>query len=62
MPALETFDWFARETQPRAPESVRKYLEEQRSYLLNIRNENERRRFVEEVILHARSMMQERKH
>ncbi|GJQ20491.1 MAG: hypothetical protein HBSIN02_08460 [Bacteroidia bacterium] len=59
MPALETFDWFFREVQSRASEAVKKYLQEQRAYLLNIRNENERRRFLEEVMLEARSLMQE---
>ncbi|MBI4418320.1 MAG: hypothetical protein HY563_06050 [Ignavibacteriales bacterium] len=61
MPALETFDWFMNQIEPRSHEGVRKYLEEQRQYLLNIRNENERRRFVEEVMLEARAMLQERK-
>ncbi|MEP0821917.1 MAG: hypothetical protein HRF44_03630 [Ignavibacterium sp.] len=61
MSALETFDWLSREVQSRATEAVQKYLREQRAYLLNIRNENERRRFVEEVMLEARSLMQEQK-
>lgn len=55
MPALETFDWLKRELWPTAQNDLRLYLQEKRKYLLNIRNENERRRFVDEVLLEVRS-------
>lgn len=57
MPALETFDWFKEELWPSAPAELRGYLEEKRKHLLKIRNENERRRFIEEVMQDVRARM-----
>lgn len=54
MPALETFDWLRNELWPHAQNDLRRYLEEKRKYLLNIRNENERRRFIEEIMTEVR--------
>lgn len=58
MPAIVTFDWLKKELWPAAQNDLRLFLEEKRKYLLNIRNENERRRFVDEVLaeVHARRM------
>lgn len=57
MPALETYDWFKNEVWPLASEELRTYLEEQRAYLLTIRNENERQRFTREVMDTVKQMM-----
>lgn len=57
MPAIETFDWLKKELWPTAQNDLRLYLEEKRKYLLNIRNENERRRFVDEILLEVRSLV-----
>lgn len=61
MPAIETFDWFTKETWPQAGEDLRRLLQQQREYLLNIRNENERRRFVEEIMTEARTLIRSKK-
>lgn len=55
MPAIETFDWLRKELWPAAQKDLRLFLEEKRKYLLNIRNENERRRFVDEVLSEVRA-------
>ncbi len=56
MPAIETFDWFRKEVWSSLDEEARKYLETQRDYLLILRNEDERRRFIEEVISSTREL------
>ncbi|HEX9615639.1 MAG TPA: hypothetical protein VGA55_09025 [Bacteroidota bacterium] len=61
MPAIETFDWFRQHVWPQAGEELRRLLEQQRAYLMNIRNENERRRFVEEIMLEARTLIRSKK-
>lgn len=61
MPAIETFDWLKNELWPQASNELQEYLERQRSYLLTIRNENERRRFVEEVMRESRSLLRKRR-
>lgn len=55
MPAIETFDWLKKELWPTAQNDLRLFLEEKRKYLFTIRNENERRRFVEEILTEVRS-------
>jgi len=57
MPALETFDWLKNELWPNAQNDLRLFLQEKRKYLLNIRNENERRRFVDEILSEVRSRL-----
>ncbi|MBI2619170.1 MAG: hypothetical protein HYW57_03730 [Ignavibacteriales bacterium] len=61
MPALETYDWFKKEVWSQVDDEVRKYLEDQREYLLNIRNENERQRFTHEVMDAVKRMMKKTK-
>jgi hypothetical protein len=56
MPALESFDWYLQQVSPQLGEEVRKYLEAQRRYLLTLRNEDERRRFVANVIQQVKEM------
>ncbi len=57
MPALETYDWYLQQVWPQLDEEVRKYLKTQRRYLLTLRNEDERRRFVENVIKQVKEML-----
>ena len=61
MPALETFDWFKNEIWPKANDEMKKFLQERREYLLQIRNENERRRLIEEVIAEVKGAMKKQK-
>ena len=50
MPAIETFDWFKNQIWDQLSDDARRTLDEQRDYLLTIRNENERRRFIDDLI------------
>ena len=61
MPAMETFDWFRNEVGPMVNEEIRTFLDRQRDYLLSIRNENERRRLTDELILQVKEMMNKQK-
>jgi len=61
MPALDTFDWFKKEIWPKANDEVKKFLDERRDYLLQIRNENERRRLIEKIITEIKSVMKKQK-
>ena len=61
MPALETFDWFKNEIWPKANDQVKEFLTERRSYLLQIRNENERRRLIEEIMAEVKAAMKKQK-
>ena len=56
MPALETFDWFARQVFSSADDEVKKYLETQRDSLLKMRNEDERRRLIDGVMTSVKGM------
>jgi len=58
---METFDWFRNEVRPMVNEEIQKFLDRQRDYLLNIRNENERRRLTDELILQVKEMMKKQK-
>lgn len=61
MPAIETFDWFKKEIWPKATDDVKRFLDERREYLLQIRNENERRRLIEEVLADVKNVMKKQK-
>ena len=61
MSAIQTFDWFKDEIWAQAGEDLRRFLQKQRAYLLDIRNENERRRFAEEIMLEMRSLIRTKK-
>ena len=50
MPAIDTFDWFRKQVWDQLGDEARHTLELQRDYLLTIRNENERRRFIDDLM------------
>lgn len=56
MAALQTFDWLVRQLWPNPDDETKKAVGEKRDHLLKIRNENERLRFVEEVMREAREI------
>lgn len=56
MAALHTFEWLVQQLWPNPDEETRKELDGKRDRLLKIRNENERLRFVEEIMREAREM------
>lgn len=60
MAAIDTFDWFKKEIWQSLPEDARVRLDQKRRYLLQIRNENERRRFVEELMIEMGQRMKKK--
>ena len=50
MSAIDTFDWFKKQVWDQLTDDARQSLEQRREYMLTIRNENERRRFIDELI------------
>ena len=56
MAALHTFEWLVQQLWPNPDEETRKELDSKRDRLLKIRNENERLRFVEEIMREAREV------
>lgn len=50
MPAIDTFDWFKRQLWSLTDDESRAFLRDQRQYLMTIRNEDERRRYTEEIM------------
>lgn len=56
MAALYTFEWLVQQLWSNPDEETRRELDSKRDRLLKIRNENERLRFVEEIMREAREM------
>ena len=56
MAARDTFEWLTSQFWPVPDNDAKKFIHEQREYLLNIRNENERERFVQELLLQLREL------
>jgi len=54
MAALDTFDWFTSSGLKNLDEEIQLFIKTQRAYLLTLRNEDERQRFVEGVIQELR--------
>ena len=48
MAAFDTFDWFVSIGLSRQDDETKKLIDEQRAYLLSLRNEDERQRSVDE--------------
>jgi len=46
MAAIDTYDWVVQRFLPNPDDATKKFLRDQREYLLSIRDENQRRRFV----------------
>lgn len=56
MAAADAFDWFVSSLGASRDETLGMYIRESRSYLLTLRSEDERQRFVEQVIAEIRRM------
>ena len=56
MAALDTFEWFVSTTIKNPDEETKRYILRQREYLFSLRSEDERQRFVDEVIQELREM------
>lgn len=56
MAARDTFEWLAGQFWPDPDNDAKKFIHAQRDYLLTIRNENERERFVRELLVQLREL------
>ena len=56
MASIETFEWLFREFWPNPDAEGKRMIDDRRDYLLNIRSEDERRRYIGELIEQLREM------
>ena len=54
MAAIDTFDWFISTGLSKPDDETKRLIDEQRAYLLSLRNEDERQRSVDEWIREIR--------
>ena len=54
MAAIDTFDWFADKFYRMPDETTKQFLEKERNYILSMRNENERLRYIETLMHQVR--------
>lgn len=54
MAALDTFEWLVKQFWPNPDAETKKMIENHRDTLLNIRNENERLLYIEELMEESR--------
>ena len=54
MAAIDTFDWFSEKFYPTPDDETRRFLREERTYILAIKNENERLRYIDTLIRQVR--------
>lgn len=57
MAALDTFEWFIRHFYPNPDAATAELLRREREYLMEIRNENERLRYIDELMRQVRESM-----
>lgn len=55
MAAIDTFDWLVSTGLKNPDDELTKFVVAQRTYLLTLRNEDERQRFVNELMLEFRN-------
>ncbi len=55
MSAYDTFEWYVTTMINNQSEDIQQYIKSQREYLFTLRSEDERQRFVDEVIEEFRS-------
>jgi hypothetical protein len=56
MSAIDTFNWTLQQEAPQPDESMKKFIDDKRDYLLSLRSEDERRRFVRELAVQLKQM------
>lgn len=60
MAALETFEWIVEQSWSNADDETRQLVNSQRNYLLKIRSEDERQRYLEVLVSHMRDSKKKR--
>ena len=61
MAAIESFNWFIQTNIPSPSDEVQQTIIRQRDYLLTLRNEDERQRYVEEAYHELREVLKRSK-
>ena len=56
MSAVESFDWFVSLVIQNSNPEIRDYIKRQREYFLTLRSEDERLRFVEQLIAESKDI------
>jgi hypothetical protein len=56
MAAIDTFEWLTQQVWPSPDEETKKIISEQRDLLIRMRSEDERLRFLEELMKQVREM------
>jgi hypothetical protein len=54
MPAIDTFEWFVQKFYPHPDSVTQELIRREREYLLDIRTENERLRYIDELVRRVR--------
>jgi hypothetical protein len=54
MAALDTFEWYVSELRSEISPELEQYIRSQREYIFTLRSEDERQRFVDEVVQELR--------
>lgn len=57
MAAIDTFEWFIQKFYPLPDAVTADFLRRERQYLLEIRNENERLRYIDELMRRVRESL-----
>ena len=60
MAAVDAFDWFVETLGTHSDPALRRLVKDQREYLLTLRSEDERQRYVEEALAECRAMTKEK--
>ncbi|HLX13017.1 MAG TPA: hypothetical protein VKS81_09405 [Bacteroidota bacterium] len=55
MSAIDTFNWLIKDVFPEPDEPANNLIRSKRSYLLNLRSEDERQRFVNELTVQLKT-------
>jgi hypothetical protein len=60
MAAIDTFEWLAQQVWPSPDDEAKKIISEQRDLLIRMRSEDERLRFLEELMKQVREAKKKR--
>jgi hypothetical protein len=54
MAAIDTFEWFVQQFYPHPDPAAQEFIRRERQYLIDIRTENERLRYIDELLQRVR--------
>jgi hypothetical protein len=56
MATIDTFEWLVRQFWPNPDGEAKRFIADERDYLLKIRSEDERGRYLEDLVNHMREI------